>query len=514
MTTTRRQSQQHAQKQLLKIAPQQIQFLNLLQLASIELDQRVKDELEENPLLEDLPAGERESEPVETPENDPETSEPSDDPNPDRYDGDEAHDPFEEAFSRLHDANEGADAYDGYTGPDDDADRPERTPVQTQTFRENLREQLLLLPLDRQTAGLATYIVDALDDDGYLRRPLADMADDISFSINLFIEEPELEAALSVVQQLEPAGVGARELAECLLLQLDRRLGAEETPASAAARRLIRHHLPDLAAHQYEKIVRATGLEPETVRAAVDLITHLDPKPIAALESSPLPAAGNADRIMPEFQITLREGKLEVELLNQRSYRLQLNHRLLDMLDAAEKAPNPDREKKAVAQYLRGKLGAAQWFIDALRQREDTLTRTIRAIAQMQGDFFSTGDTRRLRPMILKDIAERVGLDVSTISRVTSSRYVQTDFGIISLKELFTEGLLRSDGAVISNREVQDMLRTLVDQEDKSNPLTDQQLADLLAAEGSPIARRTVTKYRELLGIQPAQQRRTWADTP
>lgn len=513
MTTTRRQSQQQAQKQLLKIAPQQIQFLNLLQLATLELDLRVKDELEENPLLEDLPATDREAAPATPAEREAETPEASDEANHDRFDGDDhPEDPFAEAFSRLHDANDGADPYDGYAGPEDGDERPERTPVQTQTFRENLREQLLLLPLDRQTAGLAAYIVDALDDDGYLRRPLADMADDISFSINLFIEEPELEAALRVVHQLEPAGVGARSLEECLSLQLDRRPSDPGDSIVSAARRLIGQHLPDLAGHQYEKIVRLTGLDPDTVRAAVNLITHLNPKPVGALETSPLPSdpAGNPDRIVPEFQITSREGKLEVELLNQRAYRLQLNHRLLEMLDAAEKAPNPDREKKAVAQYLRGKLGAAQWFIDALRQREDTLTRTIHAIARMQSDYFSTGDIKHLRPMILKDIAERVGLDVSTISRVTSSRFVQTDFGVVSLKELFTEGLLRVDGEVVSNREVQDLLGVFIDREDKNAPLTDQQIADQLAAEGYLIARRTVAKYREALGIPPAQQRRVW----
>ncbi len=509
MPMLHRQSQQQAQKQLLKIAPQQIQFLNLLHLATFELDQHVKDELEENPLLEDQTDSVFEPIEAEAPH---EASEYRSETPDVRGMEAERSDPFAEAFSRLHDNADGADAYDGFSGQGEESDRPERIPVQTQTFRENLREQLLLLPIDQQIAALANYIIDTLDEDGYLRRSLDDLIDDISFSINVFVEEPQLEAALRTVQQLEPAGVGARSLEECLNLQLDRKYPDSDCSKVAASRRLVARHLPDLAAHQYDKIQRLTGLDTETLRMAVDLITRLNPKPITALESSPLPSqTGNPNRIIPEFQVTAREGKLEVELLNQRAYRLHLNQRLLETLAAAENTPQPSRQQKAVAQYLRSKLGSAQWFIDALKQRENTLTRTIEAIAHMQEGYFLSGDIKKLRPMILKDIAERVELDISTISRVTSSRYVQTDFGIISLKELFTEGLLRADGAVVSNREVQDLLHNFINEEDKSEPLTDQQLADRLARQGYPIARRTVAKYRDLMDIPTAQQRRNWS---
>ena len=303
---------------------------------------------------------------------------------------------------------------------------------------------------------------------------------------------------------MEPIGIGSRDLQEYIMLQLREKARTRADVSVACA--VVDDFMADLANHNYEKIQSALNIDSDTLKSALHIISSLNPKPVngiaSTMDTNPI--------ILPDFIVTNNEGTLEITVLGINTYKVRLNGRMLETLDALEKSPEKNTAKRDATQYLKSKIGSAQWLISALEQREYSLTRTIETIVALQETFFLTGDFKKLRPMILKDIAERIGLDISTISRVTSTRYVQTDFGILPLKELFTEGVITEDGKIVSNRAIQETLVEIIESEDKTDPLNDQQITDILAQKGYLIARRTAAKYRENLNIPTAQLRRIW----
>ncbi len=480
-------TQQQALRQTMKLSPQQIQMLNLLHLPVLELEQKIKDEIEDNPALEYS----ENSETIESPQNE--------DSN---FDDDAAAKDNSDEPTEPYDIYEDT-PYDGFSNTQEI--KYEKPVVQTATFRENLKEQLHLRRIDPQLQSYAEYLIDAIDDDGYLHRSLEYIIDDLSFSVGIYVEEEVLEKALLIVQQLEPIGIGSRNVQEYLMLQLREkaRTGVDVSVACA----VVDEFMTDLGNHQYEKIQTALDIDSDQLKTALQIIGSLNPKPVSGIstenDTTPL--------ITPDFIVTNTEGQLEIVVLGINTHKIKLNANMLQTLEALEKAPKKSTENRDAAQYLKSKIGSAQWLITALEQRAYSLTSTIETIVALQKTFFLSGDFKKLRPMILKDIADRVGLDVSTISRVTSTRYVQTDFGIFSLKTLFTEGVLTDDGNIVSNRAIQETIVEIIENEDKTDPLNDQQITDLLNQKGYTVARRTVAKYRENLNFPSAQIRRVLA---
>ena len=478
-------TQQQSLRQTMKLSPQQIQMLNMLHLPLLELEQKIKDEIEDNPALEYAENSDSETDEVKL--------------NEDSAFDDDAHKDSAEEDTPQYDTYDDT-PYDGFSNTQEV--KYEKPAIQTATFRENLKEQLHLRRIDPQLQSYAVYLIDAIDDDGYLHRSLEYIIDDLAFSVGIYIEEDVLEKALLIVQQLEPIGIGSRNVQEYLMLQLREkaRSGADVSVACA----IVDDFMTDLGNHQYGKIQTALEIDSEELKTALHIISSLNPKPVSgiSLENDRTPI------ISPDFIVTSTEGQLDIRVLGIHSHKIKLNSSMLETLDALEKSPKKNTENRNAAQYLKSKIGSAQWLITALEQRAYSLTSSIETIVSLQKTFFLTGDFKKLRPMILKDIADRVGLDISTISRVTSTRYVQTDFGIFPLKELFTEGVLTDDGSIVSNRAVQETIVEIIENEDKTDPLNDQQITDLLTEKGYTVARRTVAKYRENLNIPIAQMRK------
>ena len=480
-------TQQQSLKQTLKLAPQQIQFLNLLQLPVDALEQKIKDEVEDNPALDYSEYGDSEN--SDTPVNDDNND----------YSEDTGSESMVEASNNEPDTYDDA-PYDGFSNTQEN--HYEKPVVHTPTFRENLKEQLSLREIDPELRAFAEYLIDAIDDDGYLHQSLDDILDDLSFNLNMFVELNVLEKALLIVQQLEPVGIGSRDVQEYLMIQL-REKARKGTDVSVACA-VVDAFMTDLANHQYEKIQVALAIDSETLKSALHIISSLNPKPVNGMAFT-----DSAKQVItPDFIVTNNEGQLEITVLGMTHHKIQLNPNMLETLSALEKSPAKSAATRDTAQYLKSKIGSAQWLISALEQRNHSLSCTIETIVALQQVFFLSGDYKKLRPMILKDVAERVSLDISTISRITSSRYVQTDFGIIHLKELFTEGVIMEDGKIVSNRAIQETIVEIIETENKTEPLNDQQITDLLAQKGYAIARRTAAKYRENLNIPNAQMRR------
>ncbi|SDL61914.1 RNA polymerase factor sigma-54 [Siphonobacter aquaeclarae] len=469
------------QKQTLKFSPLQIQMLNLLGLNTLELEQKIKDELEENPVLEE---GEEAPETGDETDADDFAGEGNDLPTDDFRDWDEFSDDDIPEYKTRSD-NFPADE-DYYTSP----------VVQVTTWRDDLKEQVGTLDLDERQRMIADFIVDSLDDDGFLKYDAYNIADDISFTNNLWVEEREIEEILPLIRALEPPGIAARDLQDCLLLQLERK---PQSPEIRLSTEVVRKHMHELAGRNYEKIMRVMNLDNEELKEVLSTIAHLNPKPVVGGQSGGLVVNEN---ILPEYFVTNDNGVFEVNLNGRDLPSIRLNKSVLEM------AESRDKKDRATAQFVKSKLASAKWFIDALRQREQTMLSTMRAIIELQREYFLTGDVRQLKPMILKDIADRIGMDISTISRVTSGKYAQTPFGIIHLKDLFTEGVRNDEGEEVSNREIQQAIVEIIDQEDKKSPLTDQQIQEALTERGYPVARRTVAKYREQLNIPIAKIRR------
>ncbi|MDQ6477334.1 RNA polymerase factor sigma-54 [Dyadobacter sp. LHD-138] len=481
------QRQTQTQRQTLKYSPLQIQMLNLLHLTTMELEQRIKEELEENPVLEEGKeenASEDQPEEFQDAEDTVGTGEDDTPSVQDYYDWDEFRDDDIPDY-KTYANNQSADN-ELYTRP----------MVETMSFRDDLKQQVHFLRLDERQQLVADFILDSLDEDGFLRRESDVIADDISFANSMFIDTEEVELMLRVIQQLDPPGIAAKDLKECLLIQLQRIENQDEVWGWAF--KIISDTFDELGARNYDKIMRVLGIDEECLKKAIHLITTLNPKPASGLRNDSLVN----ESIKPDFMLRyIDDSEIEVQLTWGNSPALRLNKLFTQMAE--------QKIDKATNQFLKNKMNSAKWFIDAIKQRENTMLSTLRAIVKLQYDYFQTGDIKKLRPMILKDVAEIIDMDISTVSRVTTNKYVQTPFGIVLLKDLFTEGVTNEDGTEVSNREIQEAIREITAAEDKRHPFNDQQITDLLSEKGYSVARRTVAKYREQLNIPTARLRVT-----
>ena len=373
----------------------------------------------------------------------------------------------------------------------------------SESLNEFLLQQLGFRNLPDKEMKIAEYIIGNIDDDGYLRRDLGAIADDLMFQAGLDISEKDVENILKMIQDFEPTGVGARNLQECLCIQLQKK---EQTPETPIAIQIIQHYFDDFSRKHYEKILRGLDISEETLKKAIREITLLNPKPGNAWGGTMETAMS---QIIPDFIVDSNNGEITLSMNNRGIQYLRINKEYQDMFqDYTSNKANQTSERKNAIQFVKQKLDAAQWFIDAVKQRQETLMRTMEAIIQLQREFFLTGDEATLRPMILKDVAEKTGYDISTISRVSNSKYVQTNFGIYSLKYFFSESMQTDSGEEISTREVKKIMKEHIEAEDKRKPLTDEELASILKEKGYVIARRTVAKYREQLGIPVARLRK------
>lgn len=479
-----------SQKLLQKLSPQQIQFIKLLQLTTQDLEQRVEQELIDNPALEPGKDDEAEFQNEET-----DVKDEVEDTDDDIYEGDDVYD--------ISEYTDGADDSDGFHLYEDggDEDKKEMPIAMSSTFYENLLEQIIAIVNDEHEKALAEQLVGSIDEDGYLRRPLAAIVNDLAFSQNISTTIPELEKILEKIQRLDPPGIGARDLQECLILQLKRK-DKEVHPEVDLAMRLIRDYMDDFTKKHYEKLMRSLKVGEAELRDAILLITKLNPKPGETSTSM------KGQYIVPDFILVETDEGLEVTLNSRNAPELKISRSYMDTLKTYEKSDKQNKDLKETVQFIKQKLDGAKWFIDSIKQRQNTLLTTMRAILKYQREFFEDGDETKLKPMILKDIADEVGLDVSTISRVANSKYVQTDFGIIALKFFFSEGITTADGEEVSNKEVKKILKDAIEAEDKSRPLPDERLMEILKEKGYNIARRTVAKYREQLNIPVARLRK------
>ena len=474
------------QKLLQKLSPQQIQVIKLLEIPTMQLEQRIKKELEENPVLEldsDNPDFEEDGEAQELKsENDADDEEFSFDD----YLNDE-----DEIPSYKLSAN-------NYSKDDKYIDIPFSVGT---TFHENLYDQLRLVSLSEEQQQLAEYIIGNIDDDGYLRRDLSAISDDLGFNMNMEVREDELLDILKVIQELDPPGVGARNLRECLLIQLNRKHGKE----LELAKIIVKDFFTEFTKKHYDKIQKKLELTDEELKQGIDQVLKLNPKPGSSY-SNPLNRSNQ--HIIPDFILENTDGELNLSLNQRNVPELKINDTYLSMLRSLSEKSKNNRSQKDALVFVKQKVDSAKWFIDAIQQRHHTLLLTMSEIINFQKEYFQEGEETKLKPMILKDIAERTGLDISTISRVSNSKYIQTNFGIFPLKYFFSEGLQKDDGEEVSTREIKKILQDCIDNEDKRKPVTDEKLARILKEKSYNIARRTVAKYREQLGIAVARLRK------
>lgn len=495
------------QRQLQRLSPQQIQLMKLLQIPSAQIEQRVKEELEENPALEmnaDLLDGEGAT-----------ASEEMNDELLSGLQDEEVEVPVDEYEMSNEELSEYTYDDDGdiadYKTKDDyypELDNDKVIPIKAEmSLHEQLMDQLSMLDLEEVEYKIAEQIIGSLDDDGYLRRALQSIADDLAFKQSMWVEEKEIEIVLNKVQGFEPAGIAARNLQECLLLQLNRK-GEEGLQLADEKRKLaitvIEKYFEEFTRKHYDKIQKSIHLDEFQMKEVMHQILSLNPKPGAETGYS-----NEAEMyIIPDFTVLINNNKLELTLNSRNAPPLIISDDYKLMLKEYEKGQKQDKTQKEAVFFIKQKIDAAKWFIEMIQQRQQTLLMTMRAILLHQESFFMSGDTTQLRPMILKDIAEKINLDVSTVSRVANSKYVQTEFGTYLLKYFFSESLTTDSGEEVSTKEVKAILGELIQQEDKHKPLSDDELTDQLQDKGYNIARRTVAKYRELLNIPVARLRK------
>lgn len=461
----------------------QIQVMNMVMLPHAELAERVKQELIENPALEEG----HESDPEESVDSQVEETRSEEEISMDDYA--DVDDIPESTLRRYYEGQKGAD---------------EIPFAEEQSLQESLNEQLPLTELSERDQQIASFLVGSLDDDGYLRRSLLGISDDLAIYQGVEVSEAHLIYILSVVQSLEPAGVGARSLQECLLLQLERRKPTEEVQL---ARKLVRDHFEELTHKQIERLSESTGANEESLRAAIRLITGLNPTPGLDFSSK---LQDTLMTVIPDFEVTERGGELMVTLHSGDIPEVRVSHEFEEQLQQFTQKEPKSKEERDASRFVKQKLDDARGFVEMIKQRNNTLITTMMAIVKLQRDYFLTGDVTLLKPMILQDVADIVGYDVSTISRVTSTKYVQTDFGIIPLKQLFSEGITNDEGDEVTTHSVKLLLKQMIEEEDKNNPLSDEALRRKLKAEGLSVARRTIAKYRDGLGIPIARLRKVW----
>lgn len=479
------------QKLQVKLSPQQIQLMKMLQIPTMELDQRIKEEMEVNPALEE---GSEESESADDEQSEDQQEE-------------------QETENKEEDEIDLSDYFDDDDIPDyklrvnnHSADDEERdTPLGAgRTFQDLLFAQLGMTELDEDQRLLAEYLIGNLDENGYLRRELAAVANDLAFSMNISATVADLEEVLAVIQDLDPPGVGARDLRECLLIQIKR--SEVRNADTIMAEKVLVKYFEEFTKKHYEKIAKRLDIEESELKPAIDLILHLNPKP----GNSMIEAARTVQHIVPDFLLISEDEELKLTLNARNAPELRISREYREMMQHYAKAKVKDAKEKEALLFVKQKIDSAKWFIDAIRQRNDTLLYCMQAIVDYQKEFFLSGDETKLKPMILKDIADMVGMDISTISRVANSKHIQTNFGTYLLKYFFSESLSTDDGEEVSSREVKQILKDAIEAEEKRKPLPDEKLMELLNEKGYNIARRTVAKYREQLGIPVARLRKEW----
>ena len=451
-------------KQQQKLSPLQIQTIKLIELPV--------QELEENPVLDEDISSDKEE--------------------------DEA--PREVSLSEYKDD----DSIPGYRLRSDNYSKDERPQYNTfsvkESFTQSLQEQLGYRNLTEHQYAVASFLIGSLDDDGYLRRSIESVVDDLSFRANVETDEEEVLEMLKVIQEFEPTGVGARDLRECLLLQIRH---CKKTPAVENAVKILTNYFNDFTSKHFQKIMTRMNLSEEDLKAAMAKILKLNPSPGGQIDDS---YTDQAQQIVPDFVLEYKDGDLQLSMPRFSVPELRVNRKYADIL--MEAATTSEKEKKEAAAFVKKKLDSAKWFVEAIKQRHNTLSSTMQAIVDYQREYFIDGDEANLKPMVLKDIAEKTGFDISTISRVVNSKYIETHFGIYSLKYFFSEGLENQEGEEVSTRELKKALQECVDSEDKRKPLTDDELVDKMTEKGYKVARRTIAKYRDQLGIPKARLRK------
>lgn len=479
--------QQLQQKQQQRLSPLQMQVIKLTELPNLELEERIKQELVDNPALDEG--------------------------------HDDSEDPQDIMEDNGHDDSENITQEDialgDYLTEDDIPDyrlsnnstentKKEDIPFSSaESLHESLIEQLHLTELDEQSTKIAEYIIGNIDENGYLDRPLSAISDDLLFQQNLDIPQEKIQKILHIIQSFDPSGIGAKDLQECLLLQIER---LPENEVTQKAGYILEKYFDDFSKRHFDKIMRLMDLDDEALKAIIHVITSLNPKPGNNWGDA---LSQTMNTIVPDFLVESYNGEVFMSLNNRNIPELRINREYSDMLRGyTENKKGMSAEAKNAALFVKQKLESARWFIDAIKQRQETLQKTMQAIVDLQYDFFLTGDESNLKPMILKDVAELAGYDISTISRVSNSKYVQTNFGVYPLKYFFSESMQNDAGEEVSSREVKAILRDCIDNEDKKKPLTDDKLAEILKDKGYIIARRTVAKYREQMNIPVARLRK------
>ena len=462
-------------KQVQKLSPLQIQTIKLIELPIQELEQRIKNELDENPVLDDSPSQDKNDD----------SDEPKD-VSIDEMDESE-NDPIPSYKLRVN--NYGKD------------DRPQYNTFSVkESFTQSLMEQLGYRNLSRHNRDVAAFIIGSLDEDGYLRRDIDSIIDDLAFRANIESNPEEVLAMIKVIQDFEPVGVGARDLRECLLLQLR---AQTQTKDVVNAETILKDYFTDFSNKHFQKIISRMGLSEADLKAAMGRILKLNPAPGGQIDDS---YNDQAQQIVPDFVLDIENGELKLSMPRFSIPEIRVNKKYAELL--ADAQGSSERQKKEAATFVKQKLDSAKWFVEALKQRHNTLESTMKAIIDYQHDYFLDGDESHLKPMVLKDIAEKTGFDISTISRVVNSKYIETHFGIFPLKYFFSEGLENQEGEEVSTRELKKALRECVDAEDKRKPLTDDQLVDEMNKRGYKVARRTIAKYRDQLDIPKARLRK------
>tara|TARA_Y100001972_G_scaffold127745_1_gene185636 strand:+ start:20244 stop:21683 length:1440 start_codon:yes stop_codon:yes gene_type:complete len=465
-----------------KLSPQQIQFIKLLQVPTAELEGRIEEELEVNPALEEGSASDDEADPQ------------------DDFDSEYESDTSENIEEYLH------DDYSGYKMQGDGGGSDEENrelPISVgSSLHETLITQLGYLKLDERENLIGKQLIGSIDSDGYIRRELEAIVNDLAFSMNVETDVEELESILYKIQNFDPPGIGARNLQECLELQLERKEDGSELVQIAT--RIVEDCFDEFSKKHYDKIARKLNIQDENLlKEAISTITKLNPKPGGTGDD-----LVKTQYLIPDYLLVNNSGKLELTLNSRNAPQLKVSRSYSDMLDAYDKSDKKDKKLKDTVSFIKQKLDSAKWFIDAIKQRQQTLLNTMQAIIDFQYEYFLEGDESKLKPMILKNIADKIGMDISTVSRVANSKSIQTEFGVFPLKYFFSEGISTDSGEDVSSREVKNKLSEFIGSEDKSKPLSDDKLEKLLRAEGYNIARRTVAKYREQLNIPVARLRK------
>jgi RNA polymerase sigma-54 factor len=472
-----------------KLSPQQIQLMKLIQLPTQAFEQRLKEEMVENPALE---IG-KEEESYEKDEFD----------NNDDYDDYEGTENIETEINiDEYLSNDETPDYklqaNNYSDDDDDREAPLAESI---SFHQDLINQLNTFILTDEQRSIAEFLVGSIDDDGYLRRNVQDIVDDMAFTQAIYTDEKTVEKIVHIIHELEPSGVGARDLQECLLLQLKHKTPTEYVELAID---LLENQFDAFTKKHYDKLLQKYEITQEKLKKAIEEIEKLNPKPGGSFDSS----SRVVEQIVPDFAIRIIDGELELTLNGRNAPTLHVSKDYQEMLQTYKDSRDKSHSQKDAVQFIKQKLDSAKWFIDAIRQRQETLFVTMNAIMHLQQDYFLDGEETKLKPMILKDVADMIGLDVSTVSRVANSKYVDTPYGTKLIKEFFSESMKNDQGEDVSTLEIKKILKNIIEEEDKSKPLPDDQLAEILGERGYPIARRTIAKYRDLLDIPVARMRK------